>query len=574
MSHGATSSKPGFKSTFRRFTIERPIDHLTSIFCFWKPSIARRITIYFLIFGLIIFLFSTFLYVTAAKRSYLKSVGTVIQNQFSQLNDVSEKDFLMNRVGKSQPAIHKIFGLVSSLSSAYYVIRDVAFYRLAATEPAWTRIYFSDRDVFFSDSDVLKEEPAHNPCLQVLERIMNRRFHRMQANLLKADGRVTMFVNLTGEKDANRYFLGIELDGETFTGFIRHQFKMFLLFFFISMIVSRLLAYVFVRKIARPIEKLSETVSKVAQGDLSHEVSLTTKDEIGQLASDVNSMIVELREWDRIKRIEFELEKGQEIQREFLPRIIPDLPNWEIATFFQPAGKVSGDFYDVFMLQGGHMGLVIGDVCDKGVGSALYMALFRSLIRVFSTARGVQNDSFISAQTEMASGPSDTISAVYDDPKTCLQAVSLTNDYIARIHGEEGMFATIFFGILDPSSGRLHYINGGHEPLQHIGAHGIKGHLNPTGPAVGMMPEMHFGIQHVCLDPGDLLLGYTDGLTEARSSKDELFTRGRLDVLFESCSLSADDLLEQIKSNLMKFMGIAPLNDDVTMLAVQRKHVL
>ena len=84
---------------------------------------------------------------------------------------------------------------------------------------------------------------------------------------------------------------------------------------------------------------------------------------------------------------------------------------------------------------------------------------------------------------------------------------------------------------------------------------------------------MHFGIQHVCLDPGDLLLGYTDGLTEARSPRDELFTRGRLDVLFESPSLTAESLLEQIQSNLLTFMGIAPLNDDVTMLAVQRKHI-
>jgi len=566
MSHGATSSKPGFKSTLRRLTIQGPIDHITSFFCFWKPSIARRITIYFLVFGLVIFLFASFLYAVTARTTFLKSVGSVIQGQFSKLKDVSEVDFLLKGVGNSQPEIYRMFGVLYSLSSAYYAVSDVAFYRQDPTGSTWTRI-------FFDDNDVLQEAPADNPSIQKLAHRLNRRFHRLEANLFKADGTITMFVNLTGEKDASRYFLGIGLDSETFTGFIRSQFKLFLLFLFMGMVVSRLLAYIFVRKIARPIEELSETVSKVAQGDLSHKVSLTTKDEIGQLASDVNTMIAELREWDRIKRIEFELEKGQEIQREFLPRIIPDIPNWEIATFFQPAGKVSGDFYDIFMLQGGHMGLVIGDVCDKGVGSALYMALFRSLIRVFSTVRDVQKEALVPDQAEMVSCSSDTISAVCDDPETCLQAVSLTNDYIARIHGDEGMFATIFFGILDPSSGRLYYVNGGHEPLQHIGVDGVKGHLNPTGPAVGMMPEMHFGIQHICLDPGDLLLGYTDGLTEARSPKDELFTRGRLDVLFETPSLTADDLLEQIESNLLTFMGIAPLNDDVTMLAVQRKHI-
>ena len=552
MSNGVNSSISPLKNTLRRFAIEGPIEHVRSFLCFWKPSIARRITLYFLIFGLIIFLLSTFLYAVAARGTFLKSAGSVIQDRFSQLKDVDEADFLMKRVGKSQPEIHRIFGQLLSLSSAYYVVSDVAFYRRSPGGPVWTRIYFRD-------SDVLQETPVHNASLQKLEHRLNRRFSRMQANLFKVDGTVTMFVNLTGEKDVSRYFVGIELDSETFTGFIRSQFKLFLLFFFIGMVVSRLLAHIFVRKIARPIETLSETVSKVAKGDLSHEVPLTTKDEIGQLAADVNTMIVELREWDRTKRIEFELEKGQEIQREFLPRIIPDLPDWEIAAWFQPAGKVSGDFYDVFMLQGGHMGLVIGDVCDKGVGSALYMALFRSLIRVFSTQKGFRQEP-VAGQTDIC------------DPIACLQAVSLTNEYIARIHGDEGMFATIFFGVLDPSSGKLTYVNGGHEPLQHIGAGGINGHLNPTGPAVGMMPDMHFGIQQVCLDPGDILLGYTDGLTEARSPKDELFTRGRLDALFDGPEATASQLLERIQSNLLAFIGMAPQNDDITMLVVQRNH--
>jgi len=85
MRHRATSSKPGFNRSLRRLTIQGPIDHITSFFCFWKPSIARRITIYFLIFGLVSFLFTSFLYAVTAKRTFLKSVGSVIQGQFSQL---------------------------------------------------------------------------------------------------------------------------------------------------------------------------------------------------------------------------------------------------------------------------------------------------------------------------------------------------------------------------------------------------------------------------------------------------------------------------------------------------------
>lgn len=561
MGNGMNPSISSHKSNFRRFVVQGLVEHAMSFFCFWKPSIARRITLYFLFFGLIIFLFSSFLYMVAAKRTFLKSAGSMIQDRFSQVTDVSEADFLLKRVGKSQPEIHRILERVSSLSSVYYVVSDVAFFRRDPTGTAWTRIYFPD-------GDVLQEASAHNPSLHKLDQLLKRRFHRMQANLLKSDGVVTMFVNLTGEKDVNRYFIGIELDSETFTGFIRSQFKLFFLFLFICMIVSRLLAHIFVRKIARPIEKLSETVSKVAQGDLSQEVPLTTKDEIGQLAADVNTMVGRLREWDRIKRVEYELEKGQAIQREFLPRIIPDLPNWEIATWFQPAGKVSGDFYDVFMLQGGHLGLVIGDVCDKGVGSALYMALFRSLIRVFSTQKELQQP--ITSQADGATSPLKSTVDTCQDMPSCLEAVSLTNEYIARIHGDEGMFATIFFGVLDPLSGKLAYVNGGHEPLQHIGSHGVKGDLAPTGPAVGMMPDMHFGVQQICLEPGDILLSYTDGLTEARSPKDELYTRGRLNALFDPPAATAGLMLEQIQSNLLAFIDTAPQNDDITMLVVQR----
>ena len=562
MGNSMNSSVSSRKSSFRRFVVQGPVEHAMSFFCFWKPSIARRITLYFLFFGLIIFLFSSFLYMVAARKTFLKSAGSMIQDRFSQVKDVSEADFLLKRVGQPQPEVYKILELVSSLSSVNYVVSDAAFYRRASNGAAWSRIYFPH-------GDVLQETPAYNPSLKKLDQQLKRRFHRMQAYLLKTDGVVTMFVNLTGEKDVNRYFIGIELDSETFTGFIRSQFRLFFLFLFIGMIFSRLLAHIFVRKIARPIEKLSETVSKVAQGDLSQEVPLTTKDEIGQLAADVNTMVDELREWDRIKRIEFELEKGQEIQREFLPRTLPVMPNWEIAAFFQPAGKVSGDFYDAFKLSDGHMGLVIGDVCDKGVGSALYMALFRSLIRVFSTQKGFQQNNPAS-QTDTGSSPLESTTVNCEEPLACLQAVLLTNEYIAQNHGDEGMFATIFFGVLDPASGRLHYVNGGHEPLLLVGPEGVKGHLNPTGPAVGMMSDMHFDIHDICMDPGDILLGFTDGLTEARSPRDELYTRGRLNALFDPPAATAGLLLERIQSNLLTFIGTAPQNDDITMLAVQR----
>ena len=566
MNNGAKLANPVIESHQNRFSLKTLRAHINSFFCFWKPSIARRITFYFLIFGLIIFLFSTLLYVVSARRTFLKSVGSVIQGEFSQIAGSSEPDFLIKALGQPQQQIYQLFESLLNLSSAYYSVLDVAVYKRPkgrSKEPSgWRRIHFLD-------NNVLWQVPTSHASLRRLDHRLKRRFHRMEAVLLRAEETVHLFVNLTGDNDTNHYILGLELDSETFTGFIASQFKLFIIALIMGLFLSRFLAHIFVRKIARPIEELSETVSKVAKGDLSQEVQLDRKDEIGQLAMDVNTMVAELREWDRIKRIEFELEKGQAIQREFLPRSIPKLPNWEIATCFQPAGKVSGDFYDVFMIEGGYMGLVIGDVCDKGVGSALYMALFRSLIRVYCVQMADQKETPAEG-LDRASDLSCTRTAKCTDPRDCLQAVPLTNDYIARIHGEEGMFATIFFGILDPVSGKLNYTNGGHEPLLQLGKQGIKKQLPPTGPAVGMLADLSFGVQETDLGPGDILLGFTDGLTEARSPADELYSRARLDSLFKPPADSAGELLTRIETNLFAFIDVAPRNDDITMLAIQR----
>jgi sigma-B regulation protein RsbU (phosphoserine phosphatase) len=142
------------------------------------------------------------------------------------------------------------------------------------------------------------------------------------------------------------------------------------------------------------------------------------------------------------KALHAEMEKGKKIQRDFLPTRIPDLPGWEIAFYFHPARQVSGDFYDAFLLPGDLVGLVIADICDKGVGSALFMALFRSLIRVFSGQITLQGVSVPGSDNR---NPDSTGGHLYQ----ALHAVSLTNEYIANEHGEEGMFATLFFGVLD-----------------------------------------------------------------------------------------------------------------------------
>ena len=264
------------------------------------------------------------------------------------------------------------------------------------------------------------------------------------------------------------------------------------------------------------------------------------------------------------KALDKEMEKGRKIQRDFLPRSIPYLPGWEMAFYFHPARQVSGDFYDAFMLPEGRLGLVIADVCDKGIGSALYMALFRSLIRVFSgeiTLRGLS--------VPGSEGDTEQIPAV--DLDRSLHAVPLTNDYIAQEHGHEGMFATLFFGILDPATGEMAFINGGHEPLFIINAGGVKESLHAAGPVIGMMSGSKFKVQMTRLEAGDTLIGYTDGVTEALSPDKALYTKNRFLSILDNPAPSASELIEQIKTDLFKHVKDAPQFDDITMLAVHRE---
>jgi sigma-B regulation protein RsbU (phosphoserine phosphatase) len=257
---------------------------------------------------------------------------------------------------------------------------------------------------------------------------------------------------------------------------------------------------------------------------------------------------LEDRERSHARDLERDLEIGRQIQTDFLPESLPAPTGWEIAALFRPARQVGGDFYDAFGLEDGRVGLTIADVCDKGVGAALFMALFRSLIRSHAELHGAGTPAAPAARS----------------------IVALTNDYIARTHGRSNMFATIFFGILDPSTGALAFVNAGHEPPVLRRASGAVERLEPSGPAAGMFPDADFRAHEVTLSPGDLLLAFTDGVTEERSPYGELFGEQRLLTLVGSAGASARDLLARIDRELGAHRGEIEPSDDVTMIAARR----
>jgi phosphoserine phosphatase RsbU/P len=272
---------------------------------------------------------------------------------------------------------------------------------------------------------------------------------------------------------------------------------------------------------------------------------------------------------------ERDLQIGRQIQLDFLPENLPEIPGWEIAAYFHPARDVAGDFYDAFAMPNGRIGLVVADVCDKGVGAALFMSLFRTLVRVL--ARQTYSLGLLDQLTEprRKGGPAPTdkkrVSLPHTGTQALQNAITLTNNYIAETHFRTSMFATMFFGVLNPADGKMIYINAGHEAPLICGPDGsIKAHLNSTGPAVGMMPNMEFKIEQAQLYPGDSLFSYTDGVPEAHAPSGEMFSDERLLDLLSQPITTIAETIDKVEKSVRQHIATAPQFDDITMLAIHR----
>lgn len=271
---------------------------------------------------------------------------------------------------------------------------------------------------------------------------------------------------------------------------------------------------------------------------------------LASLVSLVLSYRILLERQKQFMRFEDELNIARQIQTSFLPETIPQPPGWEIAARLHSARTVSGDFYDVFPLhKNSRVCLVIADVCDKGVGAALFMVLIRTLIHAFAEYS-------------------------VDGEITLRSVVEFTNDYILQNHHQTNMFATLFIGMLNPATGILTYVNSGHPAPILMGSNGVKTRLLPTSPVVGAFSDITFDVQQVSLKPGDMLFAFTDGITEARDPNGNFFTKDRLLQLLDQSVFSAvDDLLDFIEKSVQNHIADAAQFDDVTMVAIRRKSI-
>jgi sigma-B regulation protein RsbU (phosphoserine phosphatase) len=257
-----------------------------------------------------------------------------------------------------------------------------------------------------------------------------------------------------------------------------------------------------------------------------------------------------------LKSLERELEIGREIQQGFLPSELPKVDGWKIAAYFKAAHEVAGDFYDAFLLPDGNLLCVIGDVCDKGVGAALFMTLFRSLIRATATSDFSSNGGEMTTLT-----PVERLSHI----------ISFTNNYITDTHADSNMFATIFIGIFNPEKGTLTYMNCGHEPPFWVRENGTVTPLLRTGVAIGVIPGAKFLADEIAFTKNDFLLAFTDGIPDAVNTDQANFGKERLLEIIECGIMEPDLFLQKIKEQLHQFIGVASQFDDITLLAIKRE---
>jgi sigma-B regulation protein RsbU (phosphoserine phosphatase) len=239
-----------------------------------------------------------------------------------------------------------------------------------------------------------------------------------------------------------------------------------------------------------------------------------------------------------------ELKKARQVQESLLPENLPELPGWDLSVLLEPAHETSGDFYDFLPLPDGRLGLVIADVTDKGTGAALFMALSRSLWRTFAVNHPTEPD---------------------------LVMVDTNRRILEDTHG--GLYITLLYGILDPRGGSFSYCSAGHHPALLLRAQdGSLEQLKHTGMPLGVMEDATWERVSVVIAPGDTLVLYTDGVTDAQDAQEEFFGLERLqDAVSRLKGNTAAEIRDGIRREVRLFQGQEPQSDDLTLMVLVRR---
>ena len=248
---------------------------------------------------------------------------------------------------------------------------------------------------------------------------------------------------------------------------------------------------------------------------------------------------------DANKKFEQELALAGSLQASFFPSEPPQFPGWQVAVMLKPARETSGDFYDVYKLPNGQLAILVADVVDKGAAAALYMALSWTLIRTYSRE--------YPDQPEIVLGSANS------------QIISDT---------DASRFVSVFYGVLDPASGRFVYCNAGHNPPIRFSLKDSENYkkLSKTGLILGILENETWKQGTVDIYPGDVLVHYTDGVTEAQNMDGDLYGTKRLIQCVQiNLGRSAQEIQSSILEDIDEFMGPAPQFDDIALIILVRE---
>jgi sigma-B regulation protein RsbU (phosphoserine phosphatase) len=304
------------------------------------------------------------------------------------------------------------------------------------------------------------------------------------------------------------------------------------------------------KTISRPIVDLTEMTRRIAGGDFTQRIAISARNEIGTLAASFNEMtrrlnesIEHLKETTAAKeRIESELKIAHEIQMSMVPKIFPPFPDrneFDIFAALVPAKEVGGDLYDFFFIDEDRLCFAVGDVSGKGVPAALFMAVTKTLFRATAGNGGTPGEILARLNTEISR-----------DNESC-------------------MFVTFFCGILNIRTGQVDYSNGGHNLPYHLHRGGVSALENFGGRSLGLMERSPYASAQMVLRPGEALLLYTDGVTEAMNLNRALYSDERLEQFLAINRGSASrQLIGDLIGDVRHFAGEAQQSDDITILAL------
>jgi len=321
---------------------------------------------------------------------------------------------------------------------------------------------------------------------------------------------------------------------------------------FIGILLLTLAVIYIARAIIKPLQLLTEATDEIASGNF--DVALPTarsNDEVGVLTHDFQVMKESLKEYIKNltattaakERIQSELKLATIIQASLLPRTFPpfpDHPEFDIYASMVPAKEIGGDFYDFFFIDENNLCFLIADVSDKGIPAALYMMVAKTLLKTEGQRLGEPDKMLFSVNNILAS-----------DNESC-------------------MFTTVFCAILDITTGDVRFANAGHNPPLIIDAQGVRYLTLKPGFMLGPLMETLYETERITLKPGDTLFLYTDGVTEARNPKEEMYGEAQL---LKALQLAPKekllDMIHYISTELTGHVNGAPQSDDITMLAIK-----